>query len=113
MPKPACWMASRTPSQSQRARPIKAPWSGVEVQGSQEPMVEVLQRIWAQRGAPRPMANMGTIQGWRLESLLNKERRAVQTPMKSAMMRSAIVHVGACWLDQRYLQLRLYGKVRK
>lgn len=59
------------------------------------------------------MAKMGRIQEWRRERTAKRQRKMVQMPMKKAATRSATAHEGACWLDQRYFQLRPYGAERK
>lgn len=96
MPKPTPCTASRTPSQSHSVRPARAPATGPPgIQGTQRPKPEVPQSIWAQRGAPRPMAKMGRIQECARESLEKMKSSAIQTKRKKTRTRRAMVHWGA------------------
>lgn len=67
MLKPTPCRASSKPSQSQRLRPGRAPATVPPgIHGTQVPMPETPQSIWAHRGALRPMAKMGKTQAWLL-----------------------------------------------
>lgn len=90
MPKPTPWKASRTPSHSHSDRDTSADASGEPVHGRRMPMFEVAQRIWAQRGAMRPIAKRGRIQEWAWESLANRRRSRAHTIMKKKTARRAI-----------------------
>lgn len=82
-------------------------------QGIWAPMPEVLHRIWAQRGQPRPRAKMGIIQGCRVEREARRASRAAQMATKKTRTRRAMVQGGAWGPAQRYFQLWLKGRARK
>lgn len=113
IPNPTPWMASRTPSQSHSVRQTNAPLNGDPAQGSQHPMLEVLQRICPHRGAPGPTADMGSIHECRLDRPPKRASIKAHTLMKKTSTSIATTQDGACWPDQRYLQLWLTGRARK
>src|SRR5262245_2971373 len=104
MPKPTPWIASKTPSQSHRARPASAPATGPPgIQGTHSPKPDVAHSICAQRGAPRPMAKMGTIHEWLFDRCPNSARKPAHTPTKKAKTSRVTAHVGA------YVELHRYA----
>ena len=101
MPKPRPCRASRIPSQSHKLRDASAPLTELPAQGRKRPIPETPHHIWAQRGAPRPHANTGRIQLWRLERYPNMVNTATQMTPKKTMTRMPTCQASAWFELQR------------
>lgn len=77
-------------------------------------MLDVLQRISAYQGASRPTATMGSIHECQSNRAPTRASIKAHTPIKkTGASMATTAQDGACWLDQRSLQLWLNGRAKK